>query len=148
MNKLLTATALALVTGAALAQDQGMVNVTESDQYGAYLTAGDRPVYMFTADTQGQDGSDAMISCTGECLGAWPPVTVSGEPEAGEGAMSDMVGTTEHDGQMVMTYNGWPLYHFARDAAGQPPQGQEVESFGGEWYLIGPDGMRIEGEAG
>ena len=55
-----------------------------------------------------------------------------------------MLGTMEHDGKQVVTYNGWPLYHFARDEGQSSPQGHEVESFGGEWYLVTPEGMELE----
>ena len=36
----------------------------------------------------------------------------------------------------------------ARDQAGPPPQGQDIHSFGGEWYLLGPQGEKIEEEGG
>jgi len=40
-------------------------------------------------------------------------------------------------------YHGWPLYYFTRDEDADAPQGQDVESFGGEWYLITPDGEKV-----
>jgi len=146
MTRILFFAVALLVAQAAHAQDGTTVKLAESDEYGQYLTVDDRPVYLFTTDTRGAGGAEAAVSCSGDCLGAWPLVTTEASAEAGDGAMSDMVGTMEHEGETVVTYNGWPLYHFARDSAGNPPNGQEIESFGGEWYLIGPDGTRIEGE--
>ena len=52
----------------------------------------------------------------------------------------------EHEGRTVVTYNGWPLYRFERDAEGGPPTGQEIDSFGGTWLLIDPEGAPIRGE--
>ena len=146
MKRMFLTAALFVAAQAATAQDGTTVTVSESEEYGSFLTVDDRPVYLFTTDTQGAAGSDPAVSCSGECLDAWPLVAADAGATAGEGAMPDMVGTMEHEGQTVATYNGWPLYHFARDSEGNPPTGQEIESFGGEWYLIAPDGTRIEGE--
>lgn len=139
--------ALALTAGGALAQDDATLSVAQSDEYGSYLVGPDgRPVYLFTTDTQGDDSGDPAVSCEGDCLGAWPLVTAPDQPDAGEKVDEEMIGSLMHDGESVLSYNGWPLYYFASDTAGQPPQGQEIESFGGEWYLIGPEGQKVEGE--
>ncbi len=135
-----------LAAHGAAAQESATVTVTDSDTYGEYLSVDDKPVYLFTTDVQGGGGTEASISCNEECRAAWPLVTAGQGAEAGEGAEPDLIGTVEFDGRNVVTYNGWPLYFFARDSEGNPPTGQEIESFGGEWYLIAPDGTRIEGE--
>ncbi|MGP1356910.1 COG4315 family predicted lipoprotein [Roseicyclus sp.] len=129
----------------ALAQDTTL-GVADMGTYGEYLTGPDgRPLYMFTTDTQG-DGADPVISCTSqECLTAWPLITVEGDVTVGEGLDQSLAGTMEHEGRTVVTYNGWPLYAFQRDLADQPPQGQDIGSFGGEWYLVDPQGEPIEG---
>ena len=142
--RLLSTAALALALAApALAQETVTLQVNQSEEYGQYLaTAEDRPVYMFTTDTRGTGAQEAEISCTSqECLGAWPLVT--GNPEAGEGVSAEMLGTTQYEGRQVVTYNGWPLYYFARDEGAEAPQGQDVHSFGGEWYLVAPSGERV-----
>ena len=135
----------------ASAQDAITIHVAEREEYGHYLVAGeDRPVYLFTTDTRGTDDQEPQISCTSEeCLDAWPLVTPSGDPQAGEGADSSKLGTTEYEDEQVVTYNGWPLYYFARDEGADAPQGQDIESFGGEWYLVTPAGEEVHdsGEA-
>lgn len=126
------------------------VSVAESDEFGEYLTDGQgRPLYMFTADTQGASGGDAQISCSGQCLDAWPLAVTAGAPKAEGGANPSLVGRMDHEGQTVVTYDGWPLYYFARDSAAGAPKGQEIESFGGTWRLVTPDGMKAgeEGES-
>jgi predicted lipoprotein with Yx(FWY)xxD motif len=146
----ITSTAFALVALAApaFAQDATMIQVAESGQYGKYLATGEnRPVYLFTTDTQGTGDQEAQISCTSEeCLNAWPLVTTQGDPQAGEEVDADMLGTTQYEGQTVVTYNGWPLYYFARDEGADAPQGQDIESFGGEWYLVTSEGEEVHAE--
>jgi predicted lipoprotein with Yx(FWY)xxD motif len=144
------ARALAFVIGilaapAAVAQEPVTVEVSESEEYGEFLTVGGYPVYLFSTDVPGDAETPPTISCVGECLSAWPPVT-GAAVEPGEGVDPALVGEIEVEGLAMATYNGWPLYFFARDAEGGPPTGQEIESFGGIWHLVSPDGGRIEGE--
>lgn len=144
--KILASTAVALALAApAFAQDATTIEVAESETFGQYLTdAEGRPVYIFTTDTPGTADEQAQISCTSaECLAAWPLVTSSGDPEAGNGADAMLLGTTEYEGQQVVTYNGWPLYYFVRDEGADQPQGNEIESFGGEWYLLTAEGEEL-----
>ena len=144
--KLFTTAAIALaLTTPAFAQQGTTIQVAESEEYGQYLTTGeDRPVYLFTADTQASGDQQAEISCTSqECLDAWPLVTTLGDPEAGEGADASLLETTDFEGQQVVTYNGWPLYYFVRDEGAEEPQGHDIESFGGEWYLVAPSGEQV-----
>ncbi len=147
LQAILPIVATALSSSAAVAQDSLTLSVEQSADYGQYIVGPKgRPVYMFTTDSQG-DGNEPTISCTSqECLDAWPLVTTEGEVTVGSKLDEALAGTFSYDGQTVVTYNGWLLYTFARDEAGQPPQGQDVHSFGGEWYLLGPQGEMIEEE--
>ena len=130
---------------AAQQDDRPVLSVAED---GAYLVGPDgKPVYLFTTDTQRTD-QPPVISCPVECRTVWPPVEVLGELDLGEGIDEEMVDTVQFDGRAVVAYNGWPLYTFARDTSGAAPQGNHVESFGGEWYLVGPDGERVEDVSG
>lgn len=112
----------------------------ESDTYGAYIASADgRPLYLFTADTQ-----DEASACYDACAEAWPPVT--GNAAADAGLDGSLIGTiTREDGSLQATYNGWPLYEFARDS-GTEPTGQDIESFGGEWYLVSAEGEEVHAE--
>ena len=47
-----------------------------------------RTLYVFLADT----GSDS--TCYDECEDSWPPLTVEGDPAAGEGIDASLLGTT------------------------------------------------------
>ena len=141
--------ATALSASALAAQESPTLSVEQSEKYGQYIVGPEgKPVYMFTTDTQG-DGGEPAISCTSqECLDAWPLVTAEGEVTVGPKLEESLAGTMTYEGKTVVTYNGWPLYTFARDDADQPPAGQDIHSFGGEWYLLDPQGQKIEGESG
>lgn len=143
---LLSATAAGLLAAPALAQEETATALAseQSEEYGTYLTdAEGRPVYLFTADQQGSGDQVPVVNCGEECLEAWPLVEARGQVEAKEPAKSDLIGTVDHNAQSVVTYNGWPLYFFVRDEGADAPQGNDVESFGGEWYLVTPEGEKV-----
>lgn len=115
------------------------LSVAEVGTFGEALVDGEgRALYMFTNDTQDSGAS----SCTGNCLVNWPPLLTDGDPVAGEGVDESMLGTIPlADGTMQVTYNGWPLYYYAEDAAAGDANGQGV---GGVWFLVSPTGEMIE----
>ncbi len=123
------------------------VMTQESPQYGRYLTDGNgRPLYMFTADTV-TDGATPRLACTGQCLNAWPPALTVDNPVAGAGIDRGLLGATSYGDDQLVTYAGWPLYYYAGDGGGAAdPKGNEVISFGGEWYLVTPDGHKVGAE--
>lgn len=108
---------------------------------GPYLTdAMHRALYLLKGDT---DGS----KCTGECLKTWPPLLVTPEGRA-SGApelQADRIGTTiRADGATQVTYNGRPLYRYARESGPGATAGQDVHDQWGEWYLVTPAGEALE----
>ena len=134
----------ALIAMPAFAQDAAMVHVGQSEQFGTYLTdANGRALYLFTTDKP-EGAAEARVSCTSEeCLTAWPLFTTMGDPQAGEMVDASLLGTMTYEGDTVVTYNGWPLYYFVRDEGADAPQGHDVESFGGVWYLVRPTGEQV-----
>lgn len=118
------------------------IDVRQKEDLGAFLTdASGRSLYLFEADTAAAGGRRAS-TCYDECAQAWPPLLVEGEPTAANPAVNkQLLGTVERrDGTTQVTYNGWPLYYFARDQKPGDTEGQDVEGFGGEWYLVTPAG--------
>ena len=113
------------------------VAVTES-AFGPILTDGDGlTLYRFENDAEG------VSACNGDCATAWPPLP--GGAIAGDGADAALVGTIDRaDGTTQTTYNGWPLYYFANDAAPGDTNGQGVNDV---WFVVGADGA-IVAEAG
>lgn len=128
------------MAGDAATEASVQLTLQESDIYGEYIASADgRPLYLFTADQQGE-----ASACYDACADAWPPVT--GDVAADAGLDASLIGTiAREDGSLQATYNGWPLYEFARDS-GTEPTGQDIESFGGEWYLINADGEEVHAE--
>ncbi len=99
-------------------------------------------LYLLTADSADQS------ACTDACTTAWPPLTTSGQAKAGSGAEASLLGTlTRPDGSTQVTYNGHPLYTFKGDHAAGDVTGQGIQSFGGTWYLLSPNGEPIEASA-
>lgn len=122
------------------------VTVGRSAEYGEYLAdrAG-RPLYLFTADSAGES------TCYGPCAAAWPPLLApQGTPTPGSGGVqADLLAATRRrDGAPQVTYNGHPLYYYAKDAGAPRPQGQDVHDSGGEWYLVTPRGQKLEAPGG
>ena len=45
-----------------------------------------------------------------------------------------------------MTYKGHPLYYFVQDTKAGQTKGEGVNGFGAEWYVLGPNGKKIEND--
>jgi predicted lipoprotein with Yx(FWY)xxD motif len=98
-------------------------------------------LYLFEADQSTQS------TCAGACAKAWPPVTTSGAPVAEKGAAASKLGTTmRSDGKAQVTYGGHPLYYYAEDTKPGQAKGEGEKAFGAEWYVVGPNGKKVEAE--
>ncbi len=100
---------------------------------GSYLVAGagGRTLYTFDNDEPG------VSNCSGDCLTAWPALMV-GENDrvvGGAGVDGEFGTITRDDGALQVTYNGWPLYFYAEDAAPGDTTGDGV---GDVWHLALP----------
>ncbi|MER5215707.1 hypothetical protein ABT063_35585 [Streptomyces sp. NPDC002838] len=113
-----------------------------SSELGRILVDGEgRTLYLFEADTSEKS------TCNDACAQAWPPLTTSGPPKAGEGVKADLLGTTTRDdGSTEVTYNGHPLYYFQGDRKPGDTTGQGLDQFGAEWYVLNADGNKVEDE--
>ena len=132
--------------------ESSAVNASESGSGGATIDAAEieglgtvlvdsegMTVYEFTVD------NGTRSECYGGCEAAWPPVTTTGKPTAGEGAMASALGTTKRkDGTLQVTYAGHPLYTFAEDEAPGEANGNEVE---GTWFALDESGAAVKGQA-
>jgi predicted lipoprotein with Yx(FWY)xxD motif len=98
---------------------------------------------LFEKDKNGKS------ACDGACATAWPPLLTNGDPTPGPGVNASLLGTTTRsDGTTQVTYHGWPLYYYAADKAPGDITGQNVDSFGAEWYVIGTEkGDKLEKES-
>jgi predicted lipoprotein with Yx(FWY)xxD motif len=95
-------------------------------------------LYLFKND------SGTTSSCFGACAANWPPLRARGAPTVGSGAKESLVGTTmRSDGKAQVTYNGHPLYVFSGDEKAGDTNGEGVNAFGGNWYVLDPSGNKI-----
>lgn len=88
-------------------------------------------LYTYASDSAG------VSTCTGSCATTWPPYTV---PSAGDihvpANITGNVSTiTRADGTLQVTYNGMPLYFYAKDTKPGDATGQGV---GGVWFVAKP----------
>ncbi|MBB6730189.1 hypothetical protein [Cohnella zeiphila] len=103
------------------------VNAGKADDGTVYLTDGEgRALYLYTKDMATLD------SCQEDCLANWPVFS------ADKLILSDGLNAADFgvhvrpDGTKQVTYQGWPLYYFIKDKAGD----RFGEGIGGVWFLI------------
>jgi predicted lipoprotein with Yx(FWY)xxD motif len=118
------------VTGAAT------VSLGTNALLGSFLTDDkSMTLYLFTKDTPNTS------NCYEKCAIAWPPLLTTGDPVAGEGVDTALLGTTTRtDGTTQVTYNGWPLYYYEKDKAPGDVVGQNV---GDVWFVVSPEGEMV-----
>jgi len=145
MNAQLAVIALLTLAGAAYAQTaEAPISTAINAEEGEYLVDGrGMALYTFKADTQGRGASASASACVDECLGEWPPLVTDATPVGDAKVDVSLLGTlTRPDGIVQVTYNGWPLYYYFEDVAPGDIKGDDIEGFGEDWYLIGPQGAR------
>ena len=113
---------------------EATVAVEDSELGEIVVDAEGTTLYVFLAD----EGAES--TCYEGCVENWPPLTVEGEPVAGEGIDASL-GTSERtDGSAQVTLDGHPLYYFAGDETADDLNGQGV---GEVWYVVSPSGEAI-----
>ena len=116
--------------------------VVATTPLGQILTdARGRTLYLFTKD------SGNTPSCTGACLTVWPAFTATGVVQAGSGVSQGLLGATagSSGGQVQVTYNGHPLYYYVGDSKPGDTNGQNLDQYGGLWYVVDPAGTQVGG---
>jgi predicted lipoprotein with Yx(FWY)xxD motif len=112
------------------------VAVEDSDLGQIVVDAEGKTLYVFLAD----EGTES--TCYDDCEAAWPPLTVDGDPAAGEGIDGSLLGATEReDGSTQVTLDGHPLYYFGSDETADDINGQGV---GDVWFVVSPEGEAIQ----
>jgi predicted lipoprotein with Yx(FWY)xxD motif len=109
------------------------IEVASTDLGEMLVDADGNSLYLFIPDAQGDS------TCYDDCEANWPPLTDGAE--AGAEVDAALIGsTTRTDGSEQVTYNGWPLYYFAGDAAPGDTNGQGLNDV---WFLVSPSGEPI-----
>lgn len=118
--------------------DDATVAVADTDLGSVLADGAGMTLYLFTNDEGGTS------TCYDDCAQAWPPLTVDGDPVAGDGVDTDLLGTVERDdGKTQVTYASMPLYYYAPDSAPGDTTGQGV---GGVWFAVTPDGSAVQAD--
>jgi predicted lipoprotein with Yx(FWY)xxD motif len=114
---------------------------TTTSKLGTILVDGSgRTLYLFEKDQPDQS------ACAGACVAAWPVDQTSGAPKAGSGVTASLLGSIKRsDGTTQVTYNKHPLYYYAGDSQPGQLNGQAINAFGAEWYVLTPAGKAVGG---
>jgi len=113
------------------------IMVGKNDALGSFLVdEKNMTLYLYTKDTPNTS------NCYDKCATAWPPLLTTGAAVAKDGVDASKLGTTKRtDGSMQVTFNGWPLYYFAKDTKPGDVTGQNV---GEVWFVINPAGEMVK----
>jgi predicted lipoprotein with Yx(FWY)xxD motif len=91
-------------------------------------------LYAFSAD------SATASKCAGQCAMIWPPVITTSPAAVSGMASGAQLGTIQRaDGTFQVTYNGHPLYFFAK-ALDSGTEGNNVTAFGGTFNIVNVSG--------
>ena len=105
------------------------LTIAETSAGSALAGEGGLTLYILT------DEADGTIHCVDSCATNWPPLI--GPVDAGD-ADASLLGSIERpDGEVQVTYDGFPLYYYAGDAA---PGDANGEGLGGVWFIADPAG--------
>ena len=91
-------------------------------------------LYYYTPDK-----GAGKVTCTGQCLTAWPPLLLpSGvdKPTGESGVTGTLTTLPSPNGGMQVVYNGWPMYYWQKDTKPGDTTGQNV---GSKWFVVPPD---------
>jgi predicted lipoprotein with Yx(FWY)xxD motif len=108
---------------------------TATTELGTFLTGRDGlTIYYFAADT-----TPGVSVCEGDCLAAWPPVTVppGNTVAAGDGVPGVLGLVTATDGSTQVTYDGRPLYYWISDTEAGQTTGHGVNDV---WWVADVSG--------
>jgi len=106
------------------------VMISTNPTLGNYLVDGDgMALYWFTKDSPGQS------ACSGDCIKAWPAFTASSIQVPSALNPADFATISRADGSSQVTYKGYPLYYWVKDAKRGDVTGQNV---GKVWFVIDP----------
>jgi predicted lipoprotein with Yx(FWY)xxD motif len=139
----LATAALVALAAAGFASAHGTTGGTQVDlrktKLGTILVdAHGRTLYLFMKDKKNKS------ECSGACAAGWPPLMATGKPKAGKGAEAKLLGTTARNHGTQVTYNGHPLYRYVGDTKAGQTNGEGSKAFGAEWYVVAPNGNKID----
>jgi predicted lipoprotein with Yx(FWY)xxD motif len=141
---------LAVAVGALLAATALAVSASGSASTGALIKVGPSNLGRVLVDAHGKTlylwahDKTPKSTCNGECAEYWPPVLTKGQPRAGAGARSSLLGVSRRsDGRIQVTYAGHSLYYFVKDKKAGQTTGEGLTGFGGRWDPVSAAGTAV-----
>jgi predicted lipoprotein with Yx(FWY)xxD motif len=120
-------------------QTNGTVSLRSTKLGKVVVNSHGRTLYLFTKD------KSSHSTCVGQCEAFWPPLVAKSKPTAGTGVNASLLSSTrQSDGTMQVTYNKHPLYLFVKDTAAGQVHGENLNAYGGEWYVVSAKGVKVE----
>jgi predicted lipoprotein with Yx(FWY)xxD motif len=107
-----------VLPGIVAAADTQVVAGKVIGTHGTLLVASSNQMTVYTFDKD--VAASGVSNCTGACLANWPALTVTaGDTPTGAAGVTGTLGTITRtdNGALQATYNGKPLYFFAKDTA-------------------------------
>lgn len=115
---------------------------TLSTSKGTVLTnAAGMTLYWFANDTS------TKSLCRIPCKTYWPPVIMTATAAAGTTLPHSFGTITRPSGQIQLTYDGHPLYTYVGDKAMGQVTGNGINTSGGLWWAMTPDGAQLSGSS-
>jgi predicted lipoprotein with Yx(FWY)xxD motif len=128
-----------IATANGATQSKGTVSLRSTKLGKILVSSNGHTLYLFQKDKSGRS------SCAGQCAKYWPPLISATKPTAGTGVKTALLGRVRRsDGTMQVTYNRHPLYLFLKDKAAGQLTGENLDFFGGEWYVVNAKGAKVE----
>ena len=126
---------VAMEDGSMPANPPALTLETATTDLGTFLVGRDGlTTYFFAADA-----TPGVSACEGDCLAAWPPVTVppGNSVAAGEGVTGVLGLIAGTDGSTQVTYDGRPLYYWQGDTEAGQTTGHGVNDI---WWVADASG--------
>jgi predicted lipoprotein with Yx(FWY)xxD motif len=120
------------------------VSVSTVEGVGEVLVDADGAA-LYAADEE----ADGTVLCTDSCTDVWNPLTVEGEPAAGDGRDASLGVVARPEGTRQVTFDGRLLYRFAEDGSGTVTGNGVADTFGGQdftWHVATPAGISTTSE--
>jgi predicted lipoprotein with Yx(FWY)xxD motif len=99
-------------------------------------------LYYFEIDTPTE--SKCVAS---DCVSFWPPLTVTGDPQASADVTGKLTTIARPDGSKQVVLEGHPLYRFTGDQKPGDTSGHGLNVNGGEWYALTSTGKEAGSKA-
>ncbi len=123
-----TASATPVATPSAAAGET-VILIRRSQDLGDFLIdAKGMTLYRFTRDT-----TPGESACYDQCAANWPPLLATGPARLAPGIPGELGTITRTDGTQQVTYNGMPLYYYAKD---EKPGDTAGQGAGDVWFVV------------